>query len=52
MNDQTIVAVYDTPAHAELAVQDLLQAKVPEFGHPAARAGRQLRRHLDRPDRA
>ena len=30
MTDQTIVAVYDTPAHAELAVQDLLEAKVPE----------------------
>jgi uncharacterized protein (TIGR02271 family) len=30
MNDQTIVAVYDTPAHAELAVQDLLQANIPE----------------------
>ncbi len=30
MTDQTIVAVYDTPAHAELAVQDLLLAKVPE----------------------
>ena len=30
MTDQTIVAVYDTPAHAELAVQDLLQANVPE----------------------
>lgn len=28
-NEQTIVAVYDTPAHAELAVQDLLQAHVP-----------------------
>ena len=28
--DQTIVAIYDTPAHAELAVQDLLQAGVPE----------------------
>ncbi len=27
--EQTIVAVYDTPAHAELAVQDLLAAKVP-----------------------
>ena len=27
---QTIVAVYDTPAHAELAVQDLLAAGVPE----------------------
>ena len=27
--EQTIVAVYDTPAHAELAVQDLLQAHVP-----------------------
>ena len=27
--NQTIVAVYDTPAHAELAVQDLLAAKVP-----------------------
>ena len=30
MTDQTIVAVYDTPAHAETAVQDLLAAKVPE----------------------
>ena len=30
MSDSTIVAVYDTPAHAELAVQDLLQAGVPE----------------------
>ena len=30
MTAQTIVAVYDTPAHAELAVQDLLAAKVPE----------------------
>ena len=30
MAEQTIVAVYDTPAHAELAVQDLLQANVPE----------------------
>ena len=30
MSDQTIVAVYDTPAHAELAVQDMLQAGVPE----------------------
>ena len=30
MTDQTIVAIYDTPAHAELAVQDLLLAKVPE----------------------
>ena len=28
--EQTIVAVFDTPAHAELAVQDLLAAKVPE----------------------
>ena len=27
---QTIVAIYDTPAHAELAVQDLLAAKVPD----------------------
>ncbi len=27
--DQTIVAVYDTAAHAELAMQDLLAAKVP-----------------------
>jgi uncharacterized protein (TIGR02271 family) len=27
---QTIVAVYDTPAHAELAVQDMLAAGVPE----------------------
>ena len=30
MTDQTIVAVYDTPAHAELAVKDLLQAGIPE----------------------
>lgn len=30
MPNQTIVAVYDTPAHAELAVNDLLQARVPE----------------------
>jgi uncharacterized protein (TIGR02271 family) len=30
MTDQTIVAVYDTTAHAELAVQDLLAASVPE----------------------
>ena len=40
MTDQTIVAVYDTPAHAELAVQDLLQAKVPESAiHRHAREG-------------
>ena len=30
MTDQTIVAVYDTPAHAELAVQDIVAAGVPE----------------------
>ena len=30
MANQTIVAVYDTPAHAELAVQDMLAAGVPE----------------------
>ena len=30
MTEQTIAAVYDTPAHAELAVRDLLQAGVPE----------------------
>ena len=30
MANQTIVAVYDTPAHAELAVQDLLNAGIPE----------------------
>ncbi len=30
MPEQTIVAIYDTPAHAELAVQDLLQAGMPE----------------------
>ena len=30
MPDQIIVAVYDTPAHAELAVQDLLEAGVPD----------------------
>ena len=30
MANQTIVAVYDTPAHAELAVQDILAAGVPE----------------------
>ena len=29
MQDQTIVAIYDTPAHAELAVQDLLAANIP-----------------------
>ncbi len=40
MTDQTIVAVYDTPAHAELAVQDLLQANVPEGAiHRHAREG-------------
>ncbi len=30
MNDETIVAVYDTPAHAELAIQDIIAAGVPE----------------------
>ncbi len=30
MTEQTMVAVYDTPAHAELAVQDLLAAGLPE----------------------
>ncbi len=29
MNDETIVAVYDTPAHADAAVRDLLAARVP-----------------------
>ncbi len=29
MTDETIVAVYDTPAHAELAAEDLKQAGVP-----------------------
>ena len=29
MTDQTIVAVYDTAAHAELAVRDLLAANIP-----------------------
>jgi uncharacterized protein (TIGR02271 family) len=29
MNDETIVAVYDTPAHAELAIQDIIAAGVP-----------------------
>ena len=29
MSDETIVAIYDTPAHAELAKADLLQAGVP-----------------------
>lgn len=29
-HEETIVAVYDTPAHAELAVNDLRQANVPE----------------------
>lgn len=29
-NEETIVAVYDTPAHAELAVSDLREANVPE----------------------
>lgn len=37
MTDETIVAVYDTPAHAELAIQDILAAGVPEsaIGHQA-----------------
>ena len=40
MTDQTIVAVFDTPAHAELAVQDLLTAKVPESAiHRHAKEG-------------
>ena len=40
MTDQTIIAVYDTPAHAELAVQDLLQANVPELAiHRHAQEG-------------
>ncbi len=30
MSDETIVAIYDTPAHAELAAADLRQAGVPE----------------------
>ena len=30
MTEQTIAAVYDTPAHAELAVQDLLRAGIAE----------------------
>ena len=30
MTQQTIVAVYDTPAHAEMAVHDMLAAGVPE----------------------
>ncbi len=30
MTDETIVAIYDTPAHADLAKADLLQAGVPE----------------------
>ena len=30
MNEETIVAVYDTPAHAELATQDIILAGVPE----------------------
>jgi uncharacterized protein (TIGR02271 family) len=30
MQDHAIVAIYDTPAHAELAVQDLLAANIPE----------------------
>jgi uncharacterized protein (TIGR02271 family) len=28
MNDETIVAVYDTPAHAELAIQDIIASGV------------------------
>ena len=40
MQDQTIVAIYDTPAHAELAVQDLLAANIPESAiHRHAREG-------------
>ena len=30
MNDEKIVAVYDTPAHAELAIQDIIASGVPE----------------------
>ena len=30
MSDETIVAIYDTPAHAELAAADLREAGVPE----------------------
>lgn len=30
MSDETIVAIYDTPAHAKLAAADLRQAGVPE----------------------
>ena len=30
MTQQNIIAIYDTPAHAELAVQDLLAAGVPD----------------------
>ena len=30
MTEDTIVAVYDTPAHAELAIQDIILAGVPE----------------------
>jgi uncharacterized protein (TIGR02271 family) len=30
MNDETIVAIYDTQAHAELAIQDIIAAGVPE----------------------
>ena len=30
MDDETIVAVYDTPAHAELAIQDIIAAGVPQ----------------------
>ena len=40
MAEQTIVAVYDTPAHAELAVQDVLQAGIPKKAvHRHAREG-------------
>jgi uncharacterized protein (TIGR02271 family) len=30
MDNETIVAVYDTPAHAELAIQDIIAAGVPQ----------------------
>lgn len=30
MSDETIIAIYDTPAHAELAAADLREAGVPE----------------------
>jgi uncharacterized protein (TIGR02271 family) len=55
MNDETVVAVFDTAAHAELAIQDILAAGVPEnavswhggtaSGASTATTGKPIREH-------